>query len=222
MLENLIVPVLNRYDLLQRMLSSIDYPVEHLLIIDNGASVVEHDLSITVPEVVRHTTYLPMPANLGVAGSWNLGIKSFPYADRWFIASNDVVFKPNALEKLSEAHRAEITLAKVFPHWQAFALGYDAVRRVGLFDEALFPAYFEDNDMARRAEHHSVPVTYLDVPMDHDNSSTLQADDFLQIRNGETFPSNHNYFADKVAREDFGAGGWDVHRRRRNGWERPE
>jgi len=78
MLENLIVPVLNRYDLLQRMLSSIDYPVEHLLIIDNGASVVEHDLSITVPEVVRHTTYLPMPANLGGGGVMELGDKVVP------------------------------------------------------------------------------------------------------------------------------------------------
>ncbi len=38
MIENLIVPVLNRYDLLDRMVGSIDYPVEHLLIIDNGAS----------------------------------------------------------------------------------------------------------------------------------------------------------------------------------------
>jgi hypothetical protein len=36
MLENLIVPVLNRYDLLQRMLDSVDVPVDHLLIIDNG------------------------------------------------------------------------------------------------------------------------------------------------------------------------------------------
>jgi GT2 family glycosyltransferase len=115
MLENLIVPVLNRYDLLDRMVSSIDYPVAHLLIIDNGASTVIEDVGIDVPACVEHTTYLPMPANLGVSGSWNLGIKSFPYADRWFFTSNDVQFQPGALEKLSEARRDEITLSDVSP-----------------------------------------------------------------------------------------------------------
>jgi GT2 family glycosyltransferase len=153
MLPNLTVPVLNRYDLLERMVSSIDYPVKHLLIIDNGASTVMEDISIDVPDCVEHTTYLPMPANLGVAGSWNLGIKSFPYADRWFIASNDVQFEPGALERLSEARRDEITLSGDFPFWQAFCVGYEAVRRLGLFDEAFFPAYFEDNDYRRRADH---------------------------------------------------------------------
>ncbi len=46
MIPNLIVPVLNRYDLLQRFLDSLDYPIGHLLIIDNGASQVEEDLEV--------------------------------------------------------------------------------------------------------------------------------------------------------------------------------
>lgn len=52
MLENLIVPVLNRYDLLERMIASIDYPIKHLLIIDNGASAVLEDIDVDVPDVV--------------------------------------------------------------------------------------------------------------------------------------------------------------------------
>jgi GT2 family glycosyltransferase len=218
-LENLIVPVLNRYDLLQRMLSSLDYPIEHLLIIDNGASAVEHSFELDVPDCVEHTTYLPMPANLGVAGSWNLGIKSFPYADRWFIASNDVQFQPGGLEKLSEARRDEITLSKMFPLWQAFALGYDAVRRVGLFDERFFPAFCEDNDYTRRAEEAEVTIRALDVPMIHHNSSTINSDRELLEKNASTFPRNAELFHDKIAREDFSAGFWDVERRRVNGWE---
>jgi hypothetical protein len=46
MIPNLIIPVLNRYDLLERMLQSIDYPIAHLLIIDNGAAKVEEDLEV--------------------------------------------------------------------------------------------------------------------------------------------------------------------------------
>jgi GT2 family glycosyltransferase len=219
MLENLIVPVLNRYDLLDRMVSSIDYPVKHLLIIDNGASSVMEDVGIDVPACVEHTTYLPMPANLGVAASWNLGVKSFPYADRWFFASNDVQFHPGALEALSEARRDEITVSEMIPHWQAFCLGYEAVKRVGLFDEGFFPAFCEDNDMTRRAEHAGVTIRRVDVPMVHDNSSTINSDRKLLENNARTFPTNVAYFHDKVAREDYGPGSWDVYRRRMNGWE---
>jgi GT2 family glycosyltransferase len=219
MLENLIVPVLNRYDLLDRMVSSIDYPVGHLLIIDNGASSVMEDMAVDVPACVAHTTYLPMPANLGVAASWNLGIKSFPYAERWFIASNDVEFDSGALQGLSEARSDEITLSGAFPYWQAFALGYEAVRRVGLFDEGFFPAYFEDNDYQRRAEHAGVTIRKIDVPMIHDNSSTIRSDPRLSRENSRTFTSNQAHFSEKVAREDYSAGSWSVERRRANGWE---
>lgn len=219
MLENLIVPVLNRYDLLDRMVSSIDYPIAHLLIIDNGASDVLEDIGIDVPACVAHTTYLPMPANLGVAASWNLGIRSFPYAERWFFASNDVQFDPGALQSLSGARTDEITLSGVFPYWQAFSLGYEAVKRIGLFDEGFFPAYFEDNDYQRRAEHAGVTIRKVDVPMIHDNSSTINSDRRLQENNSRTFTSNQAHFSDKVAREDYSAGSWSVERRRANGWE---
>jgi GT2 family glycosyltransferase len=219
MIENLIVPVLNRYDLLDRMVSSIDHPVGHLLIIDNGASDVLEDMGIDVPACVEHTTYLPMPANLGVAASWNLGIKSFPYAERWFIASNDVQFRPGALEKLSEAPSDQITLSAMFPYWQVFSLGYEAVRRLGLFDEGFFPAYFEDTDYLRRANELGVPVRKIEMPMMHDNSSTIKSDPRLQRENSKTFARNQAYFSDKVARGDYGVGSWSVERRRANGWE---
>jgi GT2 family glycosyltransferase len=219
MIENLIVPVLNRYDLLDRMVSSIDYPVGHLLIIDNGASDVLEDMGIDVPACVAHTTYLPMPANLGVAASWNLGIRSFPYADRWFFASNDVQFQPGSLQSLSEARTDEITLSGVFPYWQAFSLGYEAVRRVGLFDEGFFPAYFEDTDYLRRANHLGVPVRRIDIALDHQNSSTIKSDPRLERENSRTFMSNNAYHDEKISREDYGAGSWSVERRRLNGWE---
>jgi GT2 family glycosyltransferase len=218
-IENLIVPVLNRYDLLQRMLSSLDYPIAHLLIIDNGASAVEHSFELDVPECVEHTTYLPMPANLGVAASWNLGIKSFPYAERWFFGSNDVEFHPGALERLCEARSDEITLSRVFPYWQAFCVGYEAVKRVGLFDEGFFPAYFEDTDYLRRAQHFDVPITKMDIPSHHDNSSTIKSGPGLMDQNARTFSNNSSYHQEKMRTSDYSAGGWDVYRRRLNGWE---
>jgi GT2 family glycosyltransferase len=108
----------------------------------------------------------------------------------------------------------------MLPHWQVFALGYEAVKRVGgLFDESFFPAFCEDNDFARRAEHAGVAIRRLEIPMLHDNSSTINSDPALLEKNARTFPTNAEYFYDKCAREDYSAGGWSVERRRLNGWE---
>jgi GT2 family glycosyltransferase len=212
LIENLIVPVLNRYDLLQRMLDSVDIPVDHLLVIDNGLGA---DLRFS--DKFKKATVLQMPANLGVSGSWNLGIKSFPYAERWFIASNDVIFQPGALAKLSEARRDEITLTGEAPHWQVFALGDEAVNDIGLFDESLFPAYFEDNDYMRRAEFVGVNIRRLDINVKHDNSSTIKAG--YEQKNAKTFFANQRYFESKTAKNDYSQGVWSLEIRRENGWE---
>jgi len=215
MIPVLIVPVLNRYDLLQRMLDSIDFPVADLLVIDNGGDVDK----LRFPNCVLNSHILPLPANLGVSGSWNLGVKLFPHAPKWVIASNDAVFGAGALERLCDARRDEIVLSDVFPHWHVFSLGDDAVRRVGLFDEALYPAYFEDNDYLRRAERAGVVVRRIDISLAHDNSSTIKADPRLSAVNGNTFLNNREYFEGKVLREDFGEGGWVLDRRRANRWD---
>lgn len=211
-LENLIVPVLNRYDLLQRMLDSVDVSVDHLLVIDNGPGS-----DLTFNENFKKVTVLQMPANLGVSGSWNLGIKSFPYAHRWFIASNDVVFEPGALEQLAYARRDEITLTGAAPHWQAFALGDEAVADIGLFDESLFPAYFEDNDYTRRAEFMGVNIRLVDIKLRHDNSSTIKAG--YMDKNEKTYFANERHYRSKMDSNDYTAGSWSLDIRRANGWE---
>lgn len=216
-LENLIVPVLNRYDLLVRMIGSIDYPVEHLLVIDNGGELV----SLPQGDFIQNLHVLNMPSNLGVAASWNLGIKAFPHSHRWFFASNDMFFLPGALETLSEARRDEITLSDMFPYWHTFCVGDEALSKVGLFDEALYPAYFEDTDMQRRAAHFGVTVRSLSIPSGHDNSSTINSDYNLMGKNRATFDNNSSYYSRKVAEEDYGPGGWSLERRRANAWDTP-
>ena len=215
MIPNLTVPVLNRYDLLQRMLDSIDFPIRDLLIIDNGGGL---DV-MQFPKSVLNSHVLSMPSNLGVAGSWNLGIKLFPHDSVWTFASNDCWFRPGALERLSQARRDEITLTEAFPHWQAFSIGDEALRRLGLFDEAIYPAFMEDVDMVRRANHHEVPMRRVPVDVHHDNSSTINSDPTLMRLNSATHESNRVYYQDKVAREDFSEGGWVLDRRRMNAWD---
>lgn len=215
MIPNLIVPVLNRYDLLQRLLDSIDFPIRDLLIIDNGGGAD----SLRFPSFVVNSHILPLPSNLGVAGSWNLGIKLFPHDHRWFFASNDAYFMPHALEKLCDARRDEIVLAGVFPFWHVFSIGDEAHRRLGLFDESIYPAFMEDVDAQRRAAHHGVPIRKIDIPVGHDNSSTIHSDPRLLALNAKTHASNRAYYDAKAARGDFSEGRWDLDRRRANSWD---
>ena len=210
----LIVPVLNRYDLLQRMVSSIDYPIEELLIIDNGDQLV----NLNLPDFVESLRILRMPSNQGVAGSWNLGIKSYPFEKVWFFSSADTVYKPGALKELSKADPSCITLANKFPHWHTFAIGEDVVKKIGLFDESIYPIYFEDTDYMWRAHASSVNVRYVDIPTDHDNSSTINSDTKLMAQNQATFKSNGSYLEDKKKAKDLTAGKWDLERRRINNW----
>jgi GT2 family glycosyltransferase len=199
------------------MLDSVDVPVQHLLVIDNGASVMADPLELKLSDKFAKVTHLRMPANLGVSGSWNLGIKSFPYAQRWFIVSNDVVFTSGALEKLATARRDEVTLTGDAPHWQAFALGDEAVNDIGLFDESLFPAYFEDNDYMRRAEFVGVNIRKIDIDLYHDNSSTIKAG--YQSKNDKTFFANQRHYQSKIDANDYSPGTYSLEIRRANGWE---
>jgi GT2 family glycosyltransferase len=47
------------------------------------------------------------------------------------------------------------------------------VKRVGMFDEGYFPAYFEDTDYERRLARAGVP-RQLGPQVNHENASTLQ------------------------------------------------
>ena len=216
MLPNLIIPVLNRYDLLQRMLDTVDMKIAHLVIIDNGNSMTE----MRFPEGAQNVHVIPLPANLGVAGSWNLGVKSLPHHDRWFIASNDIMLAPNDLARLANANRDEVTLTAAAPFWQLFALGEEVVRKVGLFDESFHPAYFEDNDYERRVQHFGFGIRKLELGVQHDNSSTLRSSAKFSAMNNETFRANRNYFENKQSRGDVSPGFWSLTRRRRNDWLR--
>ena len=218
MIDNLIVPVLNRYDLLNRMLLSIDYPIRNLLIVDNGGAY-EDLFGRPELESVESVWILTMPANLGVAGSWNLGIKSFPHAKVWTFASNDIIYRAGALKTLSTASWSSLTLSQGFPHWHTFAVGEAVVDAVGLFDERFAPAYFEDNDYLRRVQTAGKPVTKLPIDVAHDNSSTLNSNPKFQAKNQETFKRNLMLHKQKSAAQEMGWS-WTLRDTRAGDWLR--
>jgi GT2 family glycosyltransferase len=214
MIPNLIVPTLTRYDLLQRMLSSIDYPVGHVLIIDNGNMIDQ----LKLPAEIKELTVLTMPANMGVAGSWNLGIKCFPFDDNWLIVSDDVVFPAGALEQYAAlADPAAMQFFDVQPKWACFSIGQTVVEEAGLACELFHPAYFEDNDYERRIDKAGVKKEILPIKVQHDNSSTLKSG--FEDKNAATFKANQAVFQERSDLEVMNDGGWSLDIRRKNSWD---
>lgn len=215
MIPAMIVPVLIRHDLLERMISSINYPVRDLVIIDNGP---QFGYEPTWNNWVHKIHHIKIPYNLGVASSWNLGIKVMPYADYWLFSGFDNEWGGESLQQFhdwSEPNR--LVLSNGAPKWTAFSLGWKVVDKIGLFDESLHPAYFEDNDYERRAYKANVEIINSYIPVAHDNSSTLK--EGYQGRNNITYANNQEYYAHKVNSNDLSEGQWSIRRRRANGWD---
>lgn len=206
MIPWLVVPTLTRHDLLERMLASVDVPVERLVVIDNSGSLDAAGTSLAADFRV-----LRMPTNLGVAASWNLACR-LAYRAPWvLIASDDVTFPPGALAGFAEASSEDrLVLSSTWPHWCAFSIGAGVVHRVGLFDEAYYPAYFEDVAYRRAADAAGVEVVHGPA-VGHRNSSTLRGGDFAAA-------NDVSWNANRVLFESGETRGFDPYRWRAQSW----
>ena len=215
MIPVLAIPVLNRYDLLDQNLETIDFPIGEILIINNGKEPYKtkrKDLNVRV---------LNLPSNLGMSGSWNLTIKLYPHKPYWVFSSADTHWIPGALEKIYNASNKD-KLVMTNEGWSCFSIGEDLIREVGLFDEFFYPIYFEDNDYYERVMRSNLKNGYIsgtiEVNAPHGASQTINSDEKLKTRNNETFVVNEVYFQQKKF-EDFKINGvWNIYRRRAQEW----
>lgn len=187
-----IIPVLNRFDLLEQTLDSIDYPIENILVIDNSNSYKTNRQNVHV---------LNMPANLGVAGSWNLGIKCFPHAPYWLIGSNDTAWVPGNLQKFEEASSKNKLILSI-QLWNTFSLGSNIVRNIGLFDENYYPAYSEDTDYMERLRINGLldNIVWSTAPVKQLGMSlTVKSNPSFFEKNIFTNKENNNYRMNKIS-----------------------
>jgi hypothetical protein len=215
----LIIPTLNRPELLARHVTTIDVRVRHVVVIDNGrywprgARLPSLDC-----RAADRLTVVELPGNLGVAGSWNLGVKATPYAPWWMIANDDIAWPAGSLELLAKtAGRDRVTAFK--DRWfAAFTLGEEVVEKAGLFDERFHPAYYEDDDYLRRVAAVGLEFVEVAVPVHHDGSASREA--APPGRADETTDSNQAWHRAKAEANDLSEG-WSLTRRRELGWDRP-
>ena len=199
---------------LDRMLESVDRPVADLVFVDNSKG------GLTLPDLptVERVWHLRMPSNLGVATSWNLIVKSTPFAPWWMIVNADVWFEPGALERLAVPDRGIVTRPHPFSHCSAFVLTEATVADFGLFDEYFHPIYFEDTDYLTRLEHAGEPIhrTFHGV-VDPDKGGSQALRHFRNkaaIRAKAAQNANGDYYREQHAGDPLPQRGWDLDRRR--------
>jgi GT2 family glycosyltransferase len=206
---------LKRFDLADRLLASIDYPVEHLVIVDNSG---KQEYKPSKPDLVKNLWFIQVPHGLGYGGGLNLIVKSTPFAPYWLLVNDDSFFEPGALEQIAnEADPNTLNFLDINPRWSGFVLGQKVVEEVGLFDERFYPIYFEDNDYERRIDKAGFVIKQLTAKLGHNNSSTLNSG--FHTQNDLTFHRNMKLFQTKLSEDDFSEGNWSLRIRRINSWE---
>lgn len=173
-IPTMIVPILSGHELLYRMLASVDFPVDRLIIIDNSGCLPTQQQF----DNVNRTHVVRIPTNIGVASSWNLGIKVSPFSPWWMIVNYDVIFQPGTLRAMArQSGPDKLLLGCGEPDWQyrwaCFTVGEDLIDKVGLWEERLFPAYWEDVDFERRARLAGFdPTPAVNAPFIHEHRAT--------------------------------------------------
>ena len=208
----IIIPILNRYDLLDNMLDSINYPVDNILIVDNGGTYSTN----------KNVKVLNMPANLGLSASWNLGIKCFPHAKYWLFASADTTFNADSLQRIDETSGPD-KLVLTDDAYGCFSVGENVIDKIGLFDEYFYPIYFEDNDFHERVARFCPENTILSTDIKaapETGSQTINSDDKLMNRNHQTFEKNREYYQYKQKNNFENPIPWSLSRRRDQEWLR--
>ena len=206
---------LKRFDLADRLLASIDYPVEHLVIVDNSGT---QSWNPTQPDKVKNLWLIRVPYGLGLVGAWNLIVKSTPHAPYWVLVNDDAHFAEGALDAIAQdANPDGLSFPHISPEWSCIVLGEKVVEKVGLYDERLYPLYFDDNDYQRRIEKAELPIKRINAIVHHDNSSTLKAG--YDSKNAKTYSKNQALLESKVANNDYSEGNWSLKIRRENSWD---
>lgn len=211
---NIIIPTINRKDLLLESLATIDTQTmyfDNILVIDNGNQNIIQDVSdLYMFKEQKLIIYNPNQ-NLGVAGSWNFGINFYKNSDYLLILNDDIVISHDQLKRIQDnLLTKKFWLATGNFLWSMFTLSKECweyfLNKDGyVFDANFYPAYFEDNDM-----HYRIGLAYLNLhnkkliypnddwhvgsvemnPEIFRNSMTIKKDSTLN----NNFNKNENYY----------------------------
>ena len=170
--------IVNGVHWLQRLLDSVDYPVENFVIFNNnGKGEITEELdkiANTSHPLIDKITVCHLPANIGLPCVFNMVIKCYLNAPYWIMTNHDIAFTPNLLREMKNA-ADDKEVGMVHGKSGDFGLpGYDlflikdwVVQKYGLFDENFYPAYCEDADYIMRTIKNPVNYKVIGIPYLH-------------------------------------------------------
>jgi hypothetical protein len=171
------VPIINGVHWLKKLIYSIDYPIDNLVIINNNnTSEFKKEIDKLVEfgnPLVKNIKVSHLPGNIGCAGAWNLIIKSSIMSPYWIIANHDVEFTFGLLEEMNifaQNPQSKLVLQKDNnQYWTCFLIKDIAIQEYGLFDEIFYPAYGEDIDYQMRFFNNDdeSSIFFCTIPIKH-------------------------------------------------------
>lgn len=197
-------PVLNRVDLLMRMLCSVDVDVGRVLVINNGMGMTGLQPLLRHRNSERTIVWRPPYTGMGYGGAINFTIMQNADAPWWLWASNDVEFHPGHLESVARRMDEATGPRIVTGGFTWAAVNAELIDVVGLVDEwSFFPIYFDDNDYHYRCqlagvewiEDWATGSTHGDSQ--HGASLTIRSDVSAEMANHRSFVQNSRAYIDK-------------------------
>ena len=211
------IPTLNRgHDRLQAFLETAlrdgnDMLPSKIVVLDNGKQFPNatdiSDFEDGDPELLailsapEKVILITANLNMGVGASWNWFLNNVPMEHgAMIICNDDITFQKETLRMFyEEIQKPEADFVIALEVWAAFAITEKLHKDMNGFDENFYPAYFEDNDYHYRMGLKGYKITHVpEIPMGHENSSTLAAFDKPAILvHHQNFRKNRKYFNDK-------------------------
>lgn len=199
MIPVMIVPVINRFDLLEKMLRTLEGKVKRFVIVENSCSGY-----FLPPEFNTYPIHWIRPpfVSMGYGGSINAGIIQTPEEEWWAFTNADLTFGPD-----DPAEIVRLMDEAPGPRIVTYGFCWGAINRklidlVGFFDDwTLFPIYFDDNDYARRVSLAGGEYIGYKGGIVHGDdgvgSLTIRSDDRMRLANNRTFPMNKERYIEK-------------------------
>lgn len=187
-------PVIRRYDLLWRLLKSVErseLKPDRVVVVDNGCKIDEHPWRSMATDIVHPGK------NIGCSGAWNTLLDHVASSDDIVIVSNDdITLSPDSLSMIVDGFQQSDFVAG--HGFSLFAMRRRLVDQIGFFDEHFFPAYFEDNDYTWRMKLAGFKHHVVDGKADHVGSASLHClPDEEQREFGRVFDKLRLYYFQK-------------------------
>lgn len=198
-----------KYDLLTRLINSIDHDVDNVVILFQGGHNNNFDFSKIKNKFIKNLIIVRSNFNIGVSRGWNYILQNY-LKTYCIISGDDNYFNPGSLKKVSEYMTPDklnevMFAARGDQAFTTYIFTKKTIETIGYFDENIYPAYYEDNDYRYRmllSGHDFISIPdILSINTGDDNhreSCTLHsADENYRNKMSECFSRNGQYFESK-------------------------